>query len=520
MTVTEIKRTEPKSYTAVVDLTTRAIESARREKGLADFRTVTDDSDAISVDELPESCRRAVDACGWTSLTPVQRRAIPLMLRGEDLMVQSQTGSGKTGAFLIPLFEQIDPDRRETQVLILSPTRELARQIHAEYDRMRPSDNRYHAALVYGGVRYQKQLDDLSAGAPVVIGTPGRVLDHLEQRAFSLSGLRTFILDEADEMLSMGFYPAMMKLARYLPDERASCMFSATIPVRVQGLAKQFLTNPVFVPLSAGSEAVDTMDHRYFVVPAMDKDRALIRLIEMENPESAIIFANTRREVDYVTRFLKNYGHDADGLSGDLSQSQREIVMGDLKSNRLRFLVSTDVAARGIDISDLSHVFMYDVPQDPEYYIHRSGRTARAGKSGVVLVLATLDTERALQAMAKRYAVDLNKSELPTEAAVTERVGERLTILLEEQFRGLRNLERERMQRFIDLAKDLANEEPELIAMLLDRLYHDQLHQSDERREAAETREQSARKNPPPAGSDDGSSGPKRGRSRNKRRDR
>src|SRR5690606_25886254 len=154
------------------------------------------------------------------------------------------------------------------------------------------------------------------------------------------------------------------------------------------------------------------------------------------------------------------YGHNADGLLGDLSQSQREIVMADLKSGRLRFLVSTDVAARGIDISDLSHVFMYDVPQDQEYYIHRSGRTARAGKSGVVLVLATLDTERALQAMAKRYAVDLNKSELPTEAAVTERVGERLTVLLEEQFRGLRNLERERMNRFVDLAKDLASEEP------------------------------------------------------------
>jgi ATP-dependent RNA helicase DeaD len=516
----DIKQTDPKSYTSVVDLTSRAIETERREKGLADFRTVTDDGDSVSVDQLPERCQSAVEAAGWTTLTPVQRRAIPLMLRGDDLIVQSQTGSGKTGAFLVPLFERIDPDRRETQVLILAPTRELARQIHAEYDRMRPDDDRYHAALVYGGVRYQKQLADLTAGAPVVIGTPGRVLDHLERRAFSLSGLDTFILDEADEMLSMGFYPAMMKLARYLPAQRASCMFSATIPVRVQGLARQFLTNPVFVPLSAGSEAVDTMDHRYFVVPGMGKDRALIRIIEMENPESAIIFTNTRREVDYVTQFLKNYGHNADGLSGDLSQAQREIVMADLKSDRLRFLVSTDVAARGIDISDLSHVFMYDVPQDHEYYIHRSGRTARAGKSGIVIVLATMDTERALQAMAKRYAVDLHKSELPTEAAVTERVGERLTVLLEEQFRGLRNLERERMSRFVELARNLADEEPELIAMLLDRLYHEQLHESAERREAADSRDKSARRSEEQGGGEEASAKQKRTRGRNKRRDR
>jgi len=499
---------ESKSYTAVVDLTSRAIETERRERGLADFRTAGEDAREIGVDDLPGRARAAVDAAGWPTLTPVQRRTIPLLLDREDVIVQSQTGSGKTGAFLIPLLDRIDPDHRETQALILAPTRELARQIHAEYERMRPRDERYHAALVYGGVRYQKQFADLAAGAPVVIGTPGRVLDHLDRRAFSLDRLNTFILDEADEMLSMGFYPAMMKLKRYLPEKRNSCMFSATIPVRVQGLARQFLADPVFVPLSSGKEAVDTMEHRYFVIPAMDRDRALIRQIEMENPESAIIFTNTRREVDYVAQFLKNYGHDADALSGDLSQAQREVVMSDLKAGKLRFLVSTDVAARGIDISDLSHVFMYDVPQDPEYYIHRSGRTARAGKSGIVIVLATMETERALQAMAKRYAVDLRKNELPTEDAVTERVGERLTILLEEQFRGLRNLERERMSRFVKLAKSLADEEPELIAMLLDRLYHEQLHAADEDQESATG----------DIPEDSGSPPPRRGRRRGGRR--
>ncbi len=362
------------------------------------------------------------------------------------------------------------------QVLILAPTRELARQIHAEYERMRPRGAEWDSALVYGGVRYEKQLKSVKGGVPVVIGTPGRVLDHLDQGTFTLDDLSVFVLDEADEMLSMGFYPAMKTLKRYLPKDRTSYMFSATMPVKVQRLAKEFLREPVLLALSAGQETVDTMDHNYYMVNTMDKDRALVQLFEMENPDSAIIFANTKRDVEYLTRFLQNYGHDADALSGDLTQSMREKVMARIRDQSLRFLVATDVAARGIDITDLSHVIMYDVPKDPEYYIHRSGRTARAGKSGTVIVLATIEDERTLQAIAKRYNVDLEKKKMPTQEDVNLKVSERLTVLLEQEYRDIRNMEKERLTRFVELTEQIAAEEPELLALLLDRFYHEKLH--------------------------------------------
>lgn len=477
-------------YTAVIDLTTRAVEASRREKGMSNFRSAGAESEA-TVESLSPPLRAAVKQAGWTTLTNVQRQAIPLMVSGEDLVVQSKTGSGKTGAFLLPLFERIDPSKRGCQVLILAPTRELARQIHAEYERMRPQSADWDAALVYGGVRYEKQIKSLKDGVPVVIGTPGRVLDHLEQRTFDLKNLDVFILDEADEMLSMGFYPAMKTLKRYLPADRTSYMFSATMPVKVQHLAKEFLREPMLLALSAGQETVDTMEHYYYMVNPMDKDRALVQLFEMENPDSAIIFANTKRDVEYLTRFLQNYGHDADALSGDLTQSMREKVMARIRDQSLRFLIATDVAARGIDITDLSHVIMYDVPKDPEYYLHRSGRTARAGKSGTVLVLATIEDERPLQAIAKRYNVDLEKKRMPTEDDVNRKVTERLTVLLEQEYRDTRNLEKERLGRFVSLSEQIAAEEPELLALLLDRFYHEKLHaRPDNAESAAGTREE------------------------------
>ncbi|MCB0720646.1 MAG: DEAD/DEAH box helicase [Bacteroidetes bacterium] len=499
---------ESSRYTAVVDLTSRAVEASRREKGLANFK-MADARREAGVEDLGPALQNAVRAAGWTSLTEVQRKAIPLMVSGEDLVVQSKTGSGKTGAFLLPLFERIDTEIKGCQVLILAPTRELARQIHAEYERMRPQKPEWDAALVYGGVRYEKQTRSLKGGAPVVIGTPGRVLDHLEQRTFDLKHLNTFVLDEADEMLSMGFYPAMKTLKRYLPEKRSSYMFSATMPMKVQHLAKEFLNDPILLALSAGDETVDTMEHFYYVVNQMDKDRALVRLFEMENPDSAIIFANTKRDVEYLTQFLQNYGHDADGLSGDLTQSMREKVMARIRDQTLRFLVATDVAARGIDITDLSHVIMFDVPKDPEYYLHRSGRTARAGKSGTVLVLATIEDERLLQAIAKRYDVDLEKKNLPTQEDVNKKVSERITVLLEQEYRDTRNLEKERLRRFVALTEQIADEEPELLALLLDRFYHEKLHarpDTDQEQPEAAT----------PAGPKDADSGRKR-RSGNRR---
>ena len=467
-------------YTQVIDLTSKAQREQRREQAQREFLEPEPKLPEATLASLPEPVRRAFDATGWGGLMPVQEKTIPYLLDGRDLIVQSRTGSGKTGAFLLPLFSMLDPTRDETQALILTPTRELARQIHSEFDRMKtgtPETETLRAALVYGGVGYGPQIRALKEGAQLVIGTPGRILDLLDRRTFTLEALRVFVLDEADEMLSMGFYPAMQTLKRYLPRPRQSYMFSATMPPKVRSLGQEFLHEPGFLSLSADHISVDTIEHRYYWVEPMEKDRALVRLIEMENPDSAIIFANTKREVEYLAQFLANYGYDAAEISGDLPQNAREEAMGRLREGALRFLVATDVAARGIDISDLSHVFQYHVPDDPEYYVHRTGRTARAGKAGTAITLVTLDDEHRLSSIARRYEIEMEKRDLPEPDEVAARVGRRMIVVLEEMMRAKSNLERERMQRFVPLVEELVREEPELLAMLIDNLYHERIHQ-------------------------------------------
>ena len=485
------------SYKAVIDLTQKAQDDKRKQQAKERFQEPEPALPPMDVDDLPQAVRDGVDGVGWPSLMPVQQRAVPYMLAGQDLIVQARTGTGKTGAFLLPLLELLDPHKKEMQALVLGPTRELAKQILSEFEQMnggRPEDERLHSVAVYGGVGYGPQIDAFKQGAQLVVGTPGRVLDHLDKGTLRLDGLRLLILDEADEMLSMGFYPAMKKLQRFLPRGRQSYMFSATMPFKVQRMGEEFLSNPGFLSLSSGRVHVDAMDHRAYKVSPMEKDRALARLIEMENPDAAIIFANTRREVEYLAAFLRNFGHDAAEISSDLTQKAREKVMGSLRSGELRFLVATDVAARGIDISDLSHVFMYDIPQDREYYIHRAGRTARAGKTGVAISIVTQDTERILDEIAKKYEIEFDKPSLPTDEEVAERVSARLVVLLEEELRNKSRMERERMQRFVPLAQRLINEdEPELLAMLLDAYYHESLHAPDATAEEQERREENNR---------------------------
>jgi ATP-dependent RNA helicase DeaD len=480
------------SYKAVIDLTQKAQDAKRKQQAQERFQEPEPALPPMEVDDLPPAVRDGVKGAGWESLMPVQQRAVPYMLDGQDLIVQARTGTGKTGAFLLPLLELLDADKKEVQALVLGPTRELAKQILSEFDRMnggRPEEERLHAVAVYGGVGYGPQISAFKEGAQLVVGTPGRVLDHLDKGTLRLDGLRLLILDEADEMLSMGFYPAMKKLQRFLPRGRQSYMFSATMPFKVQRMGEEFLSKPGFLSLSSGRIHVDAMDHRAYKVDAMDKDRALATLIELENPDAAIIFANTRREVEYLAAFLRNFGHDAAEISSDLTQQAREKVMARLRSGELRFLVATDVAARGIDVSDLSHVFMYDVPQDREYYIHRAGRTARAGKTGVAISIVTQDTERILEEIGRKYEIEFDRRPLPTDAEVAERVSARLVVLLEEELRNKTRMERERMQRFVPLAQRLiTDEEPELLAMLLDEYYHESLHATQSEVEEQERR--------------------------------
>ncbi len=422
--------------------------------------------------------RAACTGAGWSDLMPVQARVIPYLLAGRDVMAQARTGSGKTGAFLLPLIERLNPARAAAQVLILVPTRELAIQVSHDAEVI-CSGSGLRSVTLYGGVGYGPQVDALQNGAQIVIGTPGRVLDHLLRRTFTLQDLKVLIFDEADRMLSMGFYPDMKRVQRLLPERAiATWMFSATFPPHVVLVANEFLHKPEFISLSRDHVHVTTTEHVSYIIPGVQKDRVLVRVIEIENPASAIIFCNTKDRVHYVATVLQRFGYDADELSADLSQADRERVLTRVRQGRLRFLVATDIAARGLDIPALSHVIQYEPPEDLEAYIHRAGRTGRAGAAGVAVSLVGIVEKRDLDRIAKRYGIDIEERVLPTDEDVQAVVAERLTALLEQRLRDRDNLQAERSRRFEPLMRTLADSETgqALLTMLLDEEYQRLLH--------------------------------------------
>ena len=452
--------------------------------------TIQTSSEIISVDEpenalpevsladLPQLLQTACAKAGWNSLMPVQSRALPYLLEGRDLMVQSRTGSGKTGTYLLPLMARLNPAMPAVQALILVPTRELAIQVEQEAKTLFKGTG-FTVAAVYGGVGYGKQMDALRQGVSVVVGTPGRVLDHLLRRTLNLDHISALIFDEADRMLSIGFYPDMKEIQRYLPETSIHAMlFSATYPPHVLKLAGEFLTDPQMLSLSTTQIHVAEVQHLYCECKSMEKDRTLIKILEVENPASAIIFCNTKATVHFVTAVLQGFGFNADELSADLSQSRREDVLSRLRKGTIRFLVATDVAARGIDIPELSHVFLYEPPDDRESYIHRAGRTGRAGAAGVVISLVDIMEKMELQRIAKYFKVPLTQHMAPTDEEVAHAVGMRVTALLEARFRQLNGLERERMKRCEPLVQSIA-EDPEqrhLLTLLLDDCYQKSLN--------------------------------------------
>ena len=432
----------------------------------------------VSLEQLPPRLREAATRAGWATLMPVQARGIPYLIAGHNMMVQARTGSGKTGAFLLPMLERLDASRNECQALILVPTRELARQVWQDAQTLFGQEG-LRSVAVYGGVGYGPQTEALKAGAHVVIGTPGRVLDHLLKRTFSLDHLKILIFDEADRMLSMGFYPDMRQMRGYLPRRALhTCMFSATFPLSVMRVAHEFIQEPEFLNLSSDHMYVSEVEHVFYIVPGMDKDRSLVRLIEVENPASAIIFCNTKMRVHYVAVVLQRFGYDADELSADLAQKARERVLDRVRKGTLRFLVATDVAARGLDIPDLSHVIQYEPPDDVENYIHRAGRTGRAGASGTAISLVNSGERFALEKIAKTYEIQMQERPIPSDEDVAAVVAERLTALLEARLRERDKLQTERSHRFEPLARALAEAESDLplITMLLDDLYQQLQH--------------------------------------------
>ena len=426
-----------------------------------------------ALESLPDVLREACARAGWTKLMPVQAKALPYLFAGRDLLVQSRTGSGKTGVYLLPALQGLDSSLPACQGLVLVPTRELALQVSQQADVLFQGTG-FRCAAVYGGAAYGGQIDAFKRGAHLVVGTPGRILDHLIRRTLTLDALKMLVFDEADRMLSMGFYPDMKRIQAFLPRKRVrGSMFSATFPPFVLRLAKEFLSEPEFLSLSRDKVHVADMDHAYVIVPPMKRDRSLVKIIEMENPTAAIIFCNTRENVNYVATVLRRFGYDADALSSDLSQAARESVMGRLRARNLRFLVATDVAARGIDVPELSHVIQYEPGEDPESYVHRAGRTGRAGAGGVAITLVAGMEEIRLKENAKAYGIPMEERLLPTDEEVETVVAQRVTALLEADLRQRDRLRLERMERFMPLAHSLGEVEDErgLIAMLLDDYY-------------------------------------------------
>jgi ATP-dependent RNA helicase DeaD len=413
----------------------------------------------LQLADLSEDILAGIRDLGWSEPMPVQSRVIPLLLGGRDLIVQARTGSGKTGAFGIPIVSELDVDQAVTQALVMTPTRELAQQVATEIQAM-GKQRGVRTLAIYGGVGYGPQIEALRAGLHVVVGTPGRILDHLGAGRLSFAAVKTLVLDEADELLSLGFWPDMREIRSYLPDSRQSALFSATIPEKVRSLGRAFLNDPEFVSLSEGQLAPQEIEHFFYVTTGKGKQDHLLRILQYEDPESAIVFCNTKDDVRSVTAFLQRAGIDAQPISGDLTQAAREQAMARIKAGELRVMVATDVAARGIDISDLSCVINYATPASPEVYVHRTGRTGRAGKAGIAISLVSgldIGNFRYLQQVNR---IEITERPLPGEEQILERIRDRLAVKVEHEMRAIPEAERSlQVDRLIPVVEALVASE-------------------------------------------------------------
>src|SRR5438128_2710871 len=371
---------------------------------------------STSFAELPlsEELRRGIGDRGYTTPTPVQAAVFGPIFAGRDVICRSKTGTGKTAAFGIPILERIPGGTRKASALVLCNTRELALQVSQELEALARHKN-ISVIAVYGGAPMGVQTQALQAGAEVIVGTPGRVYDHIRRGTLKLEDARVAVLDEADEMLSAGFYEEVTRILDHLPSDRQTLLFSATVPPDIEQLATKYLRNPETILLSGDVYTVEHIKNViYYVVDQYPKPRNLLYLLEREDPESAIVFCNTRTDTELIANVLNRNGLDAEMLNGDLPQKERERVMGKVKRGELKFMVATDIAARGIDISDLSHVINYSLPEDPSVYLHRVGRTGRIGKKGTAISLVSGAELVTLTALERRFGIEFEQRKLPT----------------------------------------------------------------------------------------------------------
>src|SRR6266850_519539 len=363
---------------------------------------------------------KAIDRLGFEQASPIQAAAIPVLLQGKDVVGQSQTGSGKTAAFAAPAIEKVDVAQRTTQVLILCPTRELAVQVSEEVHKLAFFKRGLHALPIYGGQSYDRQLFGLRQGAHIVIGTPGRVMDHMRRGTLKLDSLKMVILDEVDVMLNMGFRDDIETILQATPKERQTVFFSATIPRPIQQLIEKYARDPQSVRIEQKAMTVPTVEQVYYEVDRRYKIELLTRLIDIHDLKLGIIFCNTKRMVDDLVDHLNAQGYSADRLHGDMTQPMRDRVMNKFRKSGLEFLVATDVAARGIDVENVQVVFNYDLPYDAEDYLHRIGRTGRAGRSGWAVSFAAGREVFQIQQIERFTRVKMQRGKPPTAQEVDE----------------------------------------------------------------------------------------------------
>ncbi|MFZ5881689.1 MAG: DEAD/DEAH box helicase [Chloroflexota bacterium] len=392
---------------------------------------------------------QAIAELGYTEPTPIQAGMIPLMLTGVDVIGQAQTGTGKTAAFALPILHQLESFSRQPHALVLAPTRELALQVASamnEYGK----HLRVRVLAVYGGQPYAPQINNLRRGVDVIVGTPGRLIDLMERDVLDLSGIKTIVLDEADEMLNMGFIEDVEKILAATPAERQTALFSATLPTRIRKLAERFMRDPQSINVKRETMTVAATEQRYYWVHESDKLHAVMNLLEIEDATSVLIFARTRAETSLLASELTQRGFPAEALNGDLEQNARERILARFRENQIKVLVATDVAARGLDIDDISHVINYQLPDDPEVYVHRIGRTGRAGKTGIAISLFTPREKRRLRDIEAFTKQPLTLGKLPTADDIRARREQKVIDMMKVWLgRGRYQREREMIEQLV-----------------------------------------------------------------------
>lgn len=410
---------------------------------------------------------KSLDEMGFEEPTPIQAAAIPILLEGKDLIGQAQTGTGKTAAFAIPLLQCVDPNSRTPQAVVLAPTRELALQVADDITRMGRYMHLKALALV-GGHSIERQIRALRAGAPIVVGTPGRVMDHIERRTIKLNQVRMFVLDEADEMLDMGFVDDIDEIMSNVPEERQTVCFSAVIPAPIIRITKQHMKNPQQVSVDREEPTASTIEQAYFEVRDRDKVDALTRIIDHEGIARGIVFCRTKRGSDELASALQARGYAAEAIHGDLNQVQRNRAMARFREGQVELLVATDVAARGLDVENVTHVINYDIAHSPEYHVHRIGRTGRAGREGTAFTFVSPREFRHLKLIERVTKSRIPRRRVPTATDVAERVLE----MIGEKVGSLVESGAGQEAKYMDLASDLLSDyDPErLVAALVSSL--------------------------------------------------